>query len=37
MENGTTVEFSATMTTNQASPLNQVQEISLDEIRVVQE
>jgi hypothetical protein len=36
-ENGTTVEFSAVMTTDQASMLNQVHGNSLEEIRVVQE
>jgi hypothetical protein len=36
-ENDTTVEFSAVMTTDQASMLNQVHENSLEEIRVVQE
>jgi hypothetical protein len=36
-EHGTIVEFSAVMTTNQASLLNQVQGNSVEEIRVVQE
>jgi hypothetical protein len=36
-EHGTTVEFSAVMTTDQASMLNQVHGNSLEEIRVVQE
>jgi hypothetical protein len=36
-EDGTTVEFIATMQTDQASLLSQVQETTLDEIRVVQE
>jgi hypothetical protein len=37
IEHGTTVEFSAIMTTDQASLLNQVHGNSLEEIRVVQE
>jgi hypothetical protein len=36
-KNGTIVEFSAVMTTNQAGLLNQVHGNSLEEIRVVQE
>jgi hypothetical protein len=36
-ENGTTVEFSAVMTIDQSSLLNQVHGNSLEEIRVVQE
>jgi hypothetical protein len=36
-EHGTIVEFSAVMTTNQASLLNQVHGNSVEEIRVVQE
>jgi hypothetical protein len=36
MKNGTTVEFSAIMTTDQASLLNQVLDNSLEEIKVVQ-
>jgi hypothetical protein len=36
-EDGTTVEFIATMQTDQAILLSQVQETTLDEIRVVQE
>jgi hypothetical protein len=36
-EDGTIVEFNASMQTDQASLLNQVQGTSLDEIRVVQE
>jgi hypothetical protein len=35
-KNGTTVEFSAIMTTDQASLLNQVLDNSLEEIKVVQ-
>jgi hypothetical protein len=37
MKNGTTVEFSTVVTTNQANMLNQVHGTYLDEIRVVQE
>jgi hypothetical protein len=36
-EDGTVVEFNAAMQADQASPLNQVQGTSLEEIRVVQE
>jgi hypothetical protein len=36
-ENGTTMEFSTIMTTDQASLLNQVHGNSLEEIRVVEE
>jgi hypothetical protein len=37
MENGTMVEFSIVMTTDQASLLNEVHKTSLDEIKIVQE
>jgi hypothetical protein len=37
MENGTTVEFSIVMTTNQDNLLNQVHGNSLEKIRVIQE
>jgi hypothetical protein len=37
MENGTTVEFSVVMTTNQDNLLNQVHGNSLEKIRVIQE
>jgi hypothetical protein len=37
MENGTTVEFSVVMTTNQDNLLNQVHDNSLEKIRVIQE
>jgi hypothetical protein len=37
LENGTMVEFSIVMTTDQASLLNEVHKTSLDEIKIVQE
>jgi hypothetical protein len=37
MENGTTMEFSVVMTTNQDNLLNQVHGNSLEKIRVIQE